>query len=65
MSQYTFSFINSEYERIPYQLKKDLDTILTDSSADPKTKELVAQVCDAVEKAIYEIAHYAQDQLHL
>jgi hypothetical protein len=65
MSQYTFSDLNSEYERIPYQLKKSLDTELDASAADPAVKELVSQVCAAVEEAVADLSLYAKDQLHL
>ncbi len=63
MAQYTFSYVRSEYDRIPYQLKKDLDAILADSRADEETKKLVAAVCAAVESAVADLAVYAQDQL--
>ena len=63
MAQYTFSYLRSEYDRIPIQLKKDLDAILADSKADEETKKLVAAVCAAVETAVYDLSHYAQDQL--
>lgn len=63
MAQYTFSYLRSEYDRIPIQLKKDLDAILADSKADEETKKLVAAVCAAVENAVYDLSHYAQDQL--
>ena len=63
MAQYTFSYLRSEYDRIPIQLKKDLDAILADSKADEETKKLIAAVCGAVENAVYDLSHYAQDQL--
>ncbi len=63
MARYTFSYLRSEYDRIPIQLKKDLDAILADSKADEETKKLVAAVCAAVENAVYDLSHYAQDQL--
>ena len=63
MAQLTYSYCRHEYDRIPYQLKKDLDTILGDSKADEETKKLVAAVCAAVENAVYDLSHYAQDQL--
>ncbi len=63
MAQYTFSYVRSEYDRIPIQLKKTLDSILSDSKADEETKKLVAAVCDAVESAVYDLSVYAQDQL--
>ena len=63
MAQYTFSYLRSEDDRIPIQLKKDLDAILADSKADEETKKLVAAVCAAVENAVYDLSHYAQDQL--
>jgi hypothetical protein len=65
MSQYTFSYLNSEYERVPYQLKKTLDEALATSAADPAVKELIGQVCTAVEEAVSDLALYAKDQLHL
>jgi hypothetical protein len=65
MSQYTFSFIRSEYDRIPYQLQKDLHAALDDSGADEKTKALVAAVCASVEKAVADLSKYAQDQLKI
>lgn len=63
MAQYTFSYLRSEYDRIPIQLKKNLDAILADSKADEETKKLVAAVCAAVENAVYDLSCYAQDQL--
>ena len=65
MSQYTFSFVNSEYERIPLELKENLDSIIGDADVDPKTKEFVAQICNCVEKAVADLAKYSKDQLHL
>ena len=63
MAQYTFSYCRSEYDRIPYQLKKTLDGVLAESKADEETKKLVSQVCAAVENAVADLALYAQDQL--
>jgi hypothetical protein len=65
MSQYTFSYLNSEYERIPYQLKKTLDAALEQSTADPAVKELIEQVVAAVAEAVADLSGYAKDQLHL
>ena len=65
MSQYTFSFTNSEYERIPLQLRETLDAIIDESDADEKTVALVDKVCEAFEIAIADLAKYAKDQLHL
>ena len=63
MAQYTFSYVRSEYDRIPWQLKQSLDAILAESKADEETKKLVAAVCEAVEVAVGDLAIYAQDQL--
>ena len=63
MAQYTFSYVRSEYDRIPWQLKKTLDQILADSKAEKKKKKLVSDVCLAVEEAVANLALYAQDQL--
>lgn len=63
MAQYTFSYLQHEYDRIPYILKKNLDQILADSAADEETKKLVSAVCAAVEEAVADLAHYAKDQL--
>lgn len=63
MAQYTFSYCRSEYDRIPWQLKKTLDKVVADSKADEETKKLVAAVCAAVEEAVADLALYAQDQL--
>ncbi|MCD8098355.1 MAG: hypothetical protein LUE31_10120 [Lachnospiraceae bacterium] len=63
MAQYTFSYIRSEYDRIPIQLKQSLDAALAGSQADEETKKLVAAVCTAVENAVYDLSLYAQDQL--
>jgi hypothetical protein len=63
MAQYTFSYLRSEYDRIPIQLKKELDAVLAESKADEETKKLVSAVCAAVENAVYDLSHYAQDQL--
>jgi predicted NodU family carbamoyl transferase len=65
MAQYTFSFLRSEYDRIPYQLKKDLSRALEQTDADEKTKKLAASVCAAVEKAVVDLSKYAQDQLEI
>jgi hypothetical protein len=65
MSQYTFSYINSEYDRIPLELKENLDSILAESDADERTKKLVAQICKAMNAAVGDLALYAQDQLKL
>lgn len=65
MAQYTFSFIRSEYDRIPYQLKKDLEQALAQSDADEETKKLVEQVCASVQAAVSDLARYAQDQLRV
>lgn len=63
MAQYTFSYCRSEYDRIPYQLKKTLDALVAESKADEETKKLVSAVCAAVEEAVADLALYAQDQL--
>lgn len=63
MAQYTFSFLRSEYDRIPLQLKKDLSEVLELSEADEETKKLIASVCASVEKAVADLSKYAQDQL--
>lgn len=65
MAQYTFSYVRSEYDRIPFELKKTLDAALADSKADEETKKLVAAVCAAVENAVADLSLYAQDQLIL
>jgi hypothetical protein len=63
MAQYTFSFIRSEYDRIPILLKKELAAALANSAADEETKKLVTEACASVEKAVNDLAKYAQDQL--
>ena len=63
MAQLTYSYCRHEYDRIPYQLKKDLDTILGDSKADEETKKLVADVCNAMERAVNDMCRLASDQL--
>jgi hypothetical protein len=63
MAQYTFSFLRSEYDRIPYQLKKELAALLESSKADEETKALLEGVCRSVEKAVADLSKYAQDQL--
>ena len=65
MAQYTYSFIRSEYDRIPIQLHKELSTLLDESNADAETKALVAAVCASVEKAVADLSKYAQDQLKI
>lgn len=65
MAQYTFSFIRSEYERIPIQMKQRLDKILAESEADPEVKKLMADICLCVEDAVSELSKYAQDQLKI
>lgn len=63
MAQYTFSYCRSEYDRIPYQLKRTLDKAIAESEADEETKKLISAVCAAVEDAVADLALYAQDQL--
>ena len=59
----TFSFIRSEYDRIPHLLRKELNALIESSKADDETKKLVAGVCSSVEKAVSDLSKYAQDQL--
>ncbi|MDR1573274.1 MAG: hypothetical protein LBS24_03075 [Clostridiales Family XIII bacterium] len=65
MAQYTFSFLNSEYERIPADLRKQLDDILARAETDPATTRLAGEICDALAKAIADLAKYDKDQLRL
>lgn len=65
MAQYTFSFLRSEYDRIPFQLKKELSTVFESSKADEEIKALIAGVCASVEKAVADLSKYAQDQLKI
>lgn len=65
MAQYTFSYLRSEYDRIPIRLKADLDKAISESNADEETKALILNVCSAVEKAITDLSRYAQDQLRI
>ncbi|MDR2771731.1 MAG: hypothetical protein LBB57_06810 [Clostridiales Family XIII bacterium] len=67
MAQYTFSFINSEYERIPAELRERLDAILAEAEAetDPAVAKLLGRVCDCVTQAVADIAKYSKDQLRL
>ncbi len=65
MAQYTFSFVRSEYDRIPYAFKKEMEEILKNSKADLETKKLVEDVCAKINKAIADICKYAQDQLQV
>lgn len=63
MAQYTFSFVRSEYDRIPFVFKKDVEEIFKKSNADEETKKLVGDLCSKMSKAIEDICRYAQDQL--
>lgn len=65
MAQYTYSFLRSEYDRIPIQLKKELAAIVEKSNANEETKQLLDSVCKAVEKAVFDLSKYAQDQLKI
>lgn len=65
MAQYTFSFARSEYDRIPLQLKAELEKALGESKADEETKALIAAVCASVQKSVADICRYSQDQLHV
>ncbi len=65
MAQYTYSFSRSEYERIPIQLKKQLDQLIAESNADEETKALVSAVCACMEKAIEDLSRYGKDQLRV
>jgi hypothetical protein len=65
MAQYTFSFLRSEYDRIPHVFKKDIEEILEKSNTDQETKKLMEDLCSTVSKAIADICKYAQDQLQI
>lgn len=65
MAQYTYSFLNSEFERIAIQLRQNLDRILSESEADEKTKKLVGDVCGEVENAMDFVCEYSRDQLKI
>ena len=65
MAQYTFSFVNSEYERIPAELRERLDDILANAETDPAVTKLVGEVCDCVTKAVADLARYGKDGLRL
>ncbi|SHI03958.1 hypothetical protein SAMN02745823_02086 [Sporobacter termitidis DSM 10068] len=65
MAQYTFSFLRSEYDRIPIQLKKELATLVEKSNADDETRQLLNALCKSVEKAVADLSKYAQDQLRI
>lgn len=65
MAQYTFSFVRSEYDRIPYAFKKEIEEILEKSNADQEIKKLVEDVCSKMSKAIDDICKYARDQLQV
>jgi hypothetical protein len=65
MAQYTFSFVRSEYDRIPYAFRRDMEEILKKSNADGETKKLMEEVCSRMSKAIDDICKYAQDQLQI
>jgi hypothetical protein len=65
MSQYTYSFLRSEYTRIPLELTEGLDVVISESNVDPGIKELIEKVCEKVESAVADLAKYGQDQLVL
>jgi hypothetical protein len=65
MAQYTFSFINSEYERIPADLRERLDGALAGAEIDPAVTALLGQICDHVAQAVADLAKYGKDQLRL
>jgi len=65
MAQYTFSFLRSEYDRIPIQLAKDFERILGESKADAETKKLAADICASLNRAVADLSKYAQDQLKI
>jgi len=65
MAQYTFSFIKSEYDRIPIRLRQDLTALVEESKVDDNTKALISAVCESVEKAVADLSKYAQDQLKI
>jgi hypothetical protein len=65
MSQYTYSFLRSEYTRIPLELKEDLDVVISESNVDPEIKKLIEKVCEKVGNAVADLAKYGQDQLVL
>lgn len=65
MAQYTYSYLRSEYDRIPIQLKHELDAVLSGAEADEQTKLMLAAICKSVEKAVADLSKYAQDQLKI
>ena len=65
MAQYTYSYLRSEYDRIPIILERELTTLVEESKADAETKKLVAAVCKAVQKSVADLSKYAQDQLRI
>ena len=65
MTQYTFSYTNSEYDRIPLALRERFDSILEATDADEKARRLAEQLCAATCEAVADLAKYAQDQLRL
>lgn len=65
MAKFTFSFLRSEYERIPQTFKKELSEITEKSGASPETKALVEEVGVSLQKAIEDICRYVKDQLEM
>lgn len=65
MAQYTYSFLRSEYDRIPIVLNRELSALVEKSKADEETKLLIADICKSVEKAVADLSKYAQDQLKI
>lgn len=65
MGQLTFSYLRSEYERIPCAFKNEVSGIIEKSNADAETKALIEQICAKMSKAIEEICQYAKDQLQV
>lgn len=50
VGKYTFSYLRSEYDRIPYAFKKDVAGILEKSNATPEARVLVEEVCAKMSK---------------
>lgn len=65
MAQYTFSYLRSEYDRIPIQLRRDLKATVENADVDEAVKKALTDICSAVDRAVSDLSKYAQDQLRI
>jgi hypothetical protein len=65
MAQYTFSYKNSEYDRIPLELSEKSAAIISASGAPSAVKDTLRELMAAVQESVSDLAAYARDGLKL